>query len=555
MEDNVHPVSVNRWAPSEQVASVFFPTFPVPNGIASSASPKMFGMFGVPGTSESLGTLESEWPAVGVAQTEFADFLTSSAENVTKSDQLMTKKREWITPDPATDGLFPMMMAPFEYYMWVDHKPEYPMVVAAMLQFEGEMEREAFELSVRNMAARHPFVSCTIDLSTQPLPTWIYHRELLPRIQWERVDHFPEEGELTPPWIDLTQESGMRFRVCVCRGKTQLFLYMHHSVSDGLGLFRMLGDLLAFYGRQYGDEIALPELDVKTLTRRKSYAQSMLPKFRGLRTTLRRTLSFLRWVIIPPAPIVAPSEKPLRKTPESRTWFPVPTIHLPMEDVVRLRTKAKAAQTTLNVLLMRDLTDAVAQWNMERGSRAGKSYWLRIGLPVSMRGDIHEKIPASNVVSYLFPIRRLCEKTLQRKSLLHSLQSEVQEIYTEFRALYFARLLNRTRNHPWIIRAFVGSRTCFATAIHSYLGDFPRRFEREFPMGTDGRFRVGNLQFEKILSTPPVRPRTSLAVGYHQYRGAMDICLRFDPHRFTQQDASDFTEMFRQKIRLSLTEN
>ena len=497
----------------------------------------------------------------------------------------MENQTAHITDPPATNAIFPLMMTPFEYYMWTDHRPEYPMVVVGRLDFDGEIDRDAFENAVREMAERHPLTRCIVDPTTEPLPTWKLTNGQFPEIHWEEMESFEafsDREDLIPIWIDLSQEPGLKFRVLRGGGRSAILFYMHHSVSDGLGLFQMLGDLLAIYARRFGDEIAIPELEPDLLPLRKILPKTARKRQRGLRAILRRINSFLRWVIIPAAPLTAPSEKSIRqrRKAESRKfpsenrsknlsgddspkcsneqlaaiWSPIRAIRLPVEEVVRLRNLAKSQGTTLNVLLMRDLTVTLAQWNMERGPRAGKSYWLRIGLPVSIRSQVHEQMPAVNVVSYLFPVRWLCGKTLDRDKLLASLNQEVSEMFTGQRAFYFARILNRTQNHPGIIRHFVHSKTCFATAIHSYLGDFPRRFEREFPTDDDGRSRIGNLRFEGILSTPPVRARTSVAAAYHQYRGAMDIGIRFDPHRFTEEDAAAFTEMFLGKIRANFSE-
>ncbi|MDD3468836.1 MAG: hypothetical protein PHE53_02510 [Thermoguttaceae bacterium] len=462
------------------------------------------------------------------------------------------------------DQIFPLMMTPFEYYMWVDHHPEYPMEVETTLRFTGEIDRTRFEEAVHETMRRHPLFSCTVDPSTRPLPSWIYHENYVHPVQWEDASAPTCRETLPLRGIDLTQTPGVRIRVHVADGYSRLHLLVHHCVSDGLGIFRMLGDLLAFYARSMGETIAIPELDPATLSERKNFPKVFSGHFRSLRSSYKRIKSFLRWVIIPPAQLMSPSAKRLKSEhPHLQDESLAQTQSLPEDQqpcrqtleldfdtktVSKLRECAKSVDATLNVLLMRDLYVCIAKWHEKYGPRKTKSYWFRVGVPVSMRGENHEKLPAANVVSYVFPVRRLCASSIQPQQLLSDLNQEILETHTENKALYFARLLNRTQNHPWIVRYFVGSTTCFATAIHSYLGDIPRRFEREFPTNDNGSIRVGNLQFDGMISAPPVRPRTGLAIAYHLYHGQMAIGFHFDPHRFTMAEAKEFTELFRQQI-------
>ncbi len=466
------------------------------------------------------------------------------------------------------DQIFPLMMTPFEYYMWVDHHPEYPMEVETTLRFIGEMDRTRFEEALRKTIRRHPLFSCTLDTSTRPLPSWIYHEDYVHPIQWEDASIPPRREPLPLRGIDLTQTPGVQFRVHVADGRSELHLLIHHCISDGLGIFRMLGDLFAFYANSMGEKIAIPELDPATLVERKNFPKVFSEHFRSLRSSYNRIRSFLRWIIIPPAPLFAPSAQQLAsKYPHLHEDSLAQTQSLSEDQqpcrqtlefdfdvhtVSQLRKCAKAADATLNVLLMRDLYICIAKWHEKYGTRKTKSYWLRIGVPVSMRGENHEKMPAANVVSYVFPVRRLCASRIQPKRFLTNLNQEILETHTENKALYFARLLNRTQNHPWIVRHFVGSKTCFATAIHSYLGDIPRRLEREFPTNEDGSIRIGDLQFDGMISAPPVRPRTGLAIAYHLYHGRMSVGFHFDPHRFTTAEAKTFTEMFREQILTNL---
>jgi hypothetical protein len=211
----------------------------------------------------------------------------------------------------------------------------------------------------------------------------------------------------------------------------------------------------------------------------------------------------------------------------------------------------RQAGVTLNDLLVRDMFLAVNDWN-ERLTPARPGRWLRVNMPVDLRGKVHEGIPSANVMSYTF-ITRNSGDCRDRRRLLQSIRWETRMIKRWNLGLLFLDGLNATRKIPGLTNFCMSGRIGFATVVHSFLGEISRRFGVRFPH-RDGRLLMGNLVFRRLIAAPPIRPKTRAAFVLNVYNGELTVSVRCDPHLFSEEDAQKFLDGFAARLRETAAE-
>src|SRR5687768_16170172 len=105
--------------------------------------------------------------------------------------------------------VLPLPLAPFEEFMLVDDRPGYRMTVLVEQTFDGEIDRDAFEIGVTEASQRHPLLCAFVKRRWFGGWKWTSAGDARPTIDWAALDqpiNFPTETG-----IDLTREIGVRF--------------------------------------------------------------------------------------------------------------------------------------------------------------------------------------------------------------------------------------------------------------------------------------------------------------------------------------------------------
>ncbi len=306
-------------------------------------------------------------------------------------------------------SIFPLPLTVFENYLRMDDRPAYPMTIPIEMEFLGEVLPTEFEAAYEEAIERHPLFSCLLDTATKPLPSWKYCPEARSRVDWGGL----REPRLCPRGepIDLRREAGIRAWVRSGEGRTIVTIQCHHSVCDGIGSLRFLGDLLGAYSIRTsgpGDpSVKLPLVRADRLLRRGQFPfqpPEPVTRFQAVRATLREAIL---WLGRRPAPLGVPRSS--RHSPPIAIPFPGTQTHLfSRAETDRLRQVARRNKVSLNDLLTRDVFLAVRDWNSHVGPQS-PGRWLRVNMPVSLRSGIHDSMPAANAMSYTFLTRRVAD--------------------------------------------------------------------------------------------------------------------------------------------------
>lgn len=413
------------------------------------------------------------------------------------------------------------------------------MTSVIQLRFTGQMDAGAFASALHVASQRHPLTAAVVQPAKRNQPCWVRNDALQHWVDWG-----PWEQPIRCPageWLDLTREFGLRFWVRVGSGQTLLTLQVHHACTDGTGVYRFLGDLLAIYGQQMvsmdQDKPELAEIDPRLLRHRRA-------RFIGAFQD-RERLPFIRQGAVEVCKIlgarVAPLAVPAGKAAAPQTPFPgIVVQEFTRQQHKQLRDAAARYGVMLNDLLLAELFRAIWRWNVQHG--AGSSRWLRIMMPSDLREQQDYALPATNMTAYTFLSRRAadCERF---DALIRGVWNETSKIKHRQLGSRFMDTLEFASYAPAMRKFLLSRNRCTATAILSNIGDPTRRFTATLARD-GGRIVSGNLILEEITGVPPLRNQTHATVAVFSYLRKLTLCLRCDPYRFSTADTKQFLELY-----------
>jgi hypothetical protein len=439
----------------------------------------------------------------------------------------------------ADAGLFPLPLVPFEKYLLFDDRPAYPMTYCLEFDFRGEFDRPAFEAALPDALGRHPLLSAHVQRVRSKGLCWVDAAGARPPLDWNvtgvSLSCPGDEG------IDLRREVGLRLWVRQAYGHSRLTIQVHHACADGIGGLQFVGDLLtayAIHATADGNAPKLVPLDATALRDRGRFDVRLpesLSQWQIFKATAPETMRFLTRR---PTPLAIP-----RGTSPSSALCPLRSAYsfagicshtFDAEQTEALRAVAVRFGATLNDVLLRDAFLIVDDWNRLHDPSACTP-WLRINMPTNLRGRRAHRMPAANVMGYALLTRRAAD-CRDPAALLDGIRRETDVIRRWSVGLMFIDGLKVTSRIPGLLRFMTRRRRCLASLVLSNLGD-PSRHFRTRPRDADGRIVAGNVVFERMTGTPPLRPLTRASMLSSCYAGELTVSLRCDPETFTVADA------------------
>ncbi len=461
--------------------------------------------------------------------------------------------------------VLPLHLAPIDSFFLADDRSRYPMTSIIRMEFTGSIARHAFEIALSEANERHPLTNAVIRPAKRNEPCWVKDANITPWVDWGPIDKpvkYPETEQ-----FDLSKESGMRFWIRSDDSQTVITVQVHHACTDGTGVYRFIGDLLAVYGRQTtaaGDRSPeLAEVDLRLLRGRRK-RMSQLAQNGSLLDLVRHGCA-QTWNIFGKriTPLAIPSES-ASSTPSSQspgsgaddeqmlTPFPgVVSLQFNKEEHKLLREAAAGHGAMLNDLLMAEMFRTISRWNGAHKA-ARKNGWLRIMMPSDLREQQDYAMPATNMTAYTFVTRRKAE-CADLKQLMQSVREETGRIKHDQLGRKFMDTVEFANGGPSILKYMLSRDRCIATTILSNVGDPSKRFTASFPRNK-GRIVAGNLTLEDVSGVPPMRIRSHATLAIFSYLRKLTISVRCDPYRFHRHDAEQFLHMYADGLRGHIAE-
>lgn len=465
------------------------------------------------------------------------------------------------TESPA---VFPLPLSDFEYYMHVDDRPSHPMVFVMVVTVVGTLRKSDFQQAIDAAILANPLFRSHIRTLPGKGACWVLSQQNSWPVEWQSIqtDHTPyspdseDFDELLPiRAIDLTQECGIQILVQQSEHKSRVVFYLHHACCDGLGGLQFIGEVFALYSRlttpdgRRSADFELP--DPKQLRLRERFECGAAGAERQKRSLRKSLAKAARLILRKPVPIQAPPQQTSAQTvsegPGSHSNTPVAIrTRVISRSVFRsLRAAANGSGVSVNDLCIREMMLLIRDWNMKHGQMRDND-WIRVAVPISMRSSDHDRMPATNLVSYAFVTRRASECG-DPEALAKSIHEQTGDVLYNREGIVFLKCIRVLRRIPGALRLLLGLKSCFCTVVLANVGDIRRRFSGRFPLES-GQWVAGDVVIEDIWGVAPVRPNTRAAVTIGEYGGQMTVHLRTDATVMTSADSEQFLAEFMTRL-------
>lgn len=446
-----------------------------------------------------------------------------------------------LTQSDAAD-VFPLPLVPFERYMLADDRPAYPMTFFIRVELEGTLDKQAMDAAFVDALRRHPLLTARLARRGAGL-CWVPADGAPPRLRWECSATQPALPVGQP--IDLKHDVGIDGFVHTSGRKLSVIVSFHHAACDGIGGFRFVGDLLAYYGRRTASKENIPTLlpiNAANLPFRGMFdiqTAEAVSAWDVFKSTIREG-----WKVMSRRPLpLMNRNRPRGEARKKRATMPVAVLETEMYR--RFCERAAELGVTANDLLLRDMFLTAHNWNESRGGH-GTRGWLRINMPTTLRGKRDSRMPAANVLGYAL-VTRHTDECGDPSRLLMDIAADTEAIRTWSLGALFVEAIRHADRVPGLLA--VGARISrrFSTLVLSNLGDPSRRFRARFPR-SDGEIQAGNLTVKSMVGIPPIRPGTRSALALFNYAGKLAIALHPDPRWFSAEDAREFLSLYRRRL-------
>jgi hypothetical protein len=442
--------------------------------------------------------------------------------------------------------LFPLHLTDIERFLLDDDRPSHPMAFVIEMDFVGRVDTGAFQTAMVSALQRHPLLIARMGPAKNKKHCWLKPDGTLPRVDIADLDTpiTLVDGE----WIDLAKEVGLRVWLRLGGDRTMITFQFHHVCCDGIGAYRFIGDLLAYYGAivDEHDDSEIPEISLKRLRGRADRCRFMsrdAPRGELIRSSLKHGYQ-----------IMGRGCTPLAINPASKVSVPAPfpglsSYTFTLDETNQLRDASKELGLMLNDLLLLELFQTLHHWNGEVSGRE-KNGNYRVMMPVDLRSTDDFETPAANVIGYTFLSRRGSELA-DRAKLATSIREETAGIKHNRLGERFNDMVAMSDHVPWLKKLALNFPRALCTAVMSNVGDPSRRFLAKFKR-KGGCVVCGNLVLERISGFPPLRPKSRATFSIVSYRRELTIGLRCDPHDYSIQDTDRLLAIYTSALRKHL---
>lgn len=438
--------------------------------------------------------------------------------------------------------LFPMHLTPFENYMLMDDRREYPMTFFVQLDFHGEIDKDRFERSLEQALERHPLLQAIVQPAKQNRDCWVSGDGKKPTVEFGPLDE-PIDSQISH-FINLRDEVGLRIWVRKDSNRSLVTFLFHHAVTDGIGSYQFIGDLLYFYAVECGEQFD-QELPVINQSNLRNRLKSSFPVERYVDANGKFKFEWRETTKMLLGRVASLKRSRNGSHGSQHKTFPGIQSHTFEKDEYRqLRLKAQEFGQTPNDLLLEKLFVTLRQWNKNNGLSVFPGKYCVL-IPLDLRDQDTPEFSATNVVTYTF-IRRPERTIRDHKKLADSLRVETTMLKNNRHNTSFMNMLAGSYRYQKTMDFILRGKS-LATAVMSNTGDPTRHFNVQFPKDK-GVVRCGDLMLETISGTPPMRKNTRLTISAFTYRRVLKICLRCDPHYFSDADAQAFLDIYVDKL-------
>ena len=417
--------------------------------------------------------------------------------------------------------IFPLPLTLVEKYFLLDTSEDYPMCVVGRIVLSGNLNRDHFEQAVAKSLKSHPLFLQKIEKKRGRL---LWGRTSSPlNIVWSDTISDDFLSDIAPD--HASEDYPLFIRVKKNDTVAVVHYHFHHARSDGTGLFQFFGDAFAAYATLQGQSVegGTPTEQCKLRERDRFQVGETPEKLSFLRILWENVKGIAQWLSVRPVPLGQNRATPsMEKEPFGKTVF-----RITRETTDSLRQYAKQHSVKLNDLMLTLFYTAVAKWQRDLFG-ANDNEHIRVNVPMNMRWQGCDAVPATNIISYAFLTRKIKDCLPGPHHLLSNVHEEMQIIKDWNAGLIFLDALAFFNRIPGGLRRMVSSNKCLASMVLSNVGILERSLRHDFPASDDQKTRFGNVCLESMDAFVPCRKKTRLTIAMGTLAGQMFFCCNYE---------------------------
>ena len=440
------------------------------------------------------------------------------------------------------------------------HCKHEPMVNHGIMTIDGAVDPVRLKSALETVMLRHPILRSTISTG------WLHQVRKAQEIDGRKIlnvaslvgrqmerDTSPEEiaalyerrlSEWVSSPLDPTTEWPCRVLMMTRALKeSSLVFTLHHSATDGLGLFRFMREVIG----EYNGATDSSTLSTVPPTNGTGDEPLTLPRARRLEVRhfyLKMVASLVQRFLIAP---LSPNARVCctrsgRLSELSERNFCQASLN-PYE-MSQIKSRSRLVGATVNDILLASCFRAVEQWNTVCGKRSRK---ISIMVPVDIGTGTSSPI-RGNHVSFI------SVSTTQRDrsdpdELLRTVHKKTSYMLKNRVAFSIVYLLSFCTCLPplfpkLVARFLIATRVYLDSALLTNLGlIWPKETT---PME---EVRMGNAKITGVLGLPPVVSPMGLSLCVGTYNGHLDVALVYRTSHFSRSDARVLLNLYLHEIR------
>lgn len=427
-------------------------------------------------------------------------------------------------------------LTPIERYFFHDHRESHPAWIRYEFTFQGALEAAAFGRAWQRIVQWHPLAGATVAVRRWGGPVWRIGA-VRPELIWREVDPAADGGDQAD-LHDLTAKAGLCGVVRRSGGHTHFTLLAHHAVADGLGLLVIAEDLFALYAAECGVAVALAAAG------RLDDQRDRAPL--GLAKSCRQ-LPWLALGVVWGAVLGWQRVVEIRGKARGQGRRELAARSCNREETIKLRKVARAANTSLNEVLIRDVQVALGVWLQRYGATRPED-WTRLLVPVyvgGLRSEVRCSAPALGVAM----VERRVRSLGRRARLLQRAHEDMEFILRSGLARAFRASMSL---RGWVAGQI--ARHCRRAGARStlVLSNLGKVFSRGPLVRPDGVLALPGAELVQFAGWGPCRPGTSIFVVTGAYRGEQAMWVSYDPAALSEAEAEDFVNELEAQVRRSV---
>lgn len=457
-------------------------------------------------------------------------------------------------PKELAEDLFPLLMSSIEKFHWYDSRPGHPNFIFGRLEFRKRIDPALAEEAWKIALGRQPLAGVQPEKIKR---RWHWAPGVDSKVgrsgvikgsfNYQGFKSLPEAWDFEGCELGVALSCHLEIRAgnfqgaseelheASVDGLTMVYFAVHHSISDGAGAILVVNEWLAIYFNLEAGRVAATGLQRLELER--------------LRT--RNHLGILSWSYLKhffqqPVALFGATKFIFRKSLDltaqkdvadgSTRLYPTIIGHwVDAAAVGGLNRESCRLGVTFNSILLGRLFVSLAKF-MARDGGDHRKDWLRIILPISLRGMSDRRMPAANKTTIVQLDRRV-DGHSEADSFYQNLDREIRIIRGWQLDKIFLICIRLLAIVDPLLRQVAGSRKSRGTVVFTNLGEPFRKLLKS-------RSKLNCEVIEQFDLVGPVREGTPLNYTVARHGDRLRVSLHYDASVFSAKRAEELLETY-----------